>query len=305
MKKLLHMSYKPKDSFMLNDLLAPFVKEGIRFDALSVAANENSEIQIWEKIEAYDPDIVLVHHNRSMMTREFWQRLHRRCFITWWMNDERYPPASWMLTMVKYVDLWLVASIDSAEWLKEIGCDARYLIMGYTRQVDPQLERSINLCFTGQNSGERFPLSFFRRQTVCSAKRMLGPDFHVYGRGWGGIAERKKISDRVYRRAKMGLSVGHYNTRGTYSNRMLSIMGHGALCLCHRTDGLEEIFTDGEHLVYFNDIDELVMSYRYYMDHPQELADIAARGRRFVETTMRWKHKGRQILALLREKRQL
>lgn len=303
MKKLLYISNKPKDTAMLMDLSKNLEASGIAFHPLSLKANHYIQIEILEKIQAFSPDVILIHHNRMVMTRHFWSEARRFAPLVWWVNDERYPPASWMLTLSREVDLWLVASRDSAEWLQGTGDRAEYLIMGYLRQNRINTERNINLCFTGQNSGERFPLSVARRQMVRAVKAELGADFHIYGTGWGALANRGKISDRVYRRVKIGLSIGHYNTRGTFSNRMMSIMGHGALCLCHRTKGLEEVFTDGEHLVMFDDIDDLLLSYRYYLDHETERLAIAGAGRTFVEKFLTWSYKGYQIAGLLKKYR--
>lgn len=246
-------------------------------------------------------DVVMVQHNKQIKTLDFWKKVVGDKYFVWWINDERYPPEPWRLQFGAIVDLFFVASHDSVDILSDCDIGAQYLIMGYKKRPLFNYERKIYVCFTGQNSDESFPLSCFRQSLISFVKNCLKDYFKVYGAGWK-FADAVKVSPSIYHNVKIGLQVGHYNTRGTYSNRMLQIMGHGAMCLAHRSYGLDDIFKDGEHLVYFDNQEDCVEKAKYYLKNDSERLAIANSGRMFIEQNHVWEVKAKQILDCLVER---
>jgi hypothetical protein len=222
-----------------------------------------------------------------------------KCYKIWWSNDDRFPPDAWRIIFAPIFDLFIVASTNSVQVMKELGTDAEYLIMGYIKKAYENKDRNINMAFLGQNSGEIFSLSKLRRD-ICTRLYNEIEDFELFGRGWGGNIEHQ--AKNIYHRVKIGLSIGHQNNGLVYSNRMLDIMGHGAMCLCYRTSNLESIFIEGETCVYFDNYDELVEKYYYYIENDAERERIALNGREFVENNLTWKHKAEPIIKMLKDR---
>jgi len=237
-------------------------------------------------------DIVLIHHNRGLFDEISLKKFKGDAKIIWWVNDERFPPDPWRVMFKDVVDLFLVASYDSVEAMRSVGAKAEYLIMGYKAKQLPVKNRPIPLCFTGQNSNNNFPLSRFREATVKGLKSALGNDFKIYGKGWTN-SELPSISSGIYSNSLIGLQIGHYNTDATYSNRILQIMGNGALCLCHRSKGIEKIF--GSNAVYFDNTSDAIEMFNYYMNNKEALTAVAKRGFDFVTNNLTWKHKAIEL----------
>jgi len=286
---------------MLRGFEKAFIEAGCIFEYMNLSDYGLKAVTVMEHIKGIDPDIVIVHHNKQIMSRGFWAEVSKIAYLVWWINDERYPPDPWRLKFKGVIDLYLVCSIDNAIYMRNNDCDAEYLVMGFKRRPVHNYNRDINLCFTGQNCG-KFPLSGTREDIVKNTRRMIGDDFCIYGKGWHGLENKSYVSASIYHRVKIGLSIGHYNTNGTYSNRILQIMSHGAMCLCYKTKGLDEIFMDGRLLVFFNSPDEMIAKYKYYMHFEDERNEIAELGRHYVETTFTWTHKGYDIVNMLKER---
>jgi spore maturation protein CgeB len=65
------------------------------------------------------------------------------------------------------------------------------------------------------------------------------------------------------------------------NQRVFEVLGSGAFLLTNRIDaraGLEDLFTDGKHLVIYENQEHLLELIRYYLDHDEERESIAAAG---------------------------
>jgi glycosyltransferase involved in cell wall biosynthesis len=288
MKRLLYISQKNRDK-ELKDFKAELIECGVEYYSIDIETFEGNLIGY---VKTLTPTHILIHHNRGLLSNDTWETLSKISKLIWWVNDERYPIPKWIKGLVKTVDLWLVASKDTAKAITDLGGKAEYLIMGINPKQECANERDLNIVFTGQNSKNVFPLSNFRTSLIGGLKHRIKKDFHVYGNGWV-FSEAKFESSGIYSRALIGLSVGHYNTEGTYSNRVLQIMVNGALCLMHDSKGMREIF--GENVVYFTDVKDAFRKYNYLMANLNELKMIAENGRKFVENNLTWSHKAKAI----------
>jgi glycosyltransferase involved in cell wall biosynthesis len=291
MIRILYISQKDRTK-ELKHFAAEMVTNGVDFHWLFVDSCSDIE----SHVKAIKPTHILIHHNRGLLSAALWRKLAKECKLIWWVNDERYPIPEWIKGLIGVVDTWLVSSKDSQRAIQELGGKANYLIMGFNPKKKQSNERDLNLVFTGQNSGDIFPLSEFRKTVIQGLKNHIGDDFKLYGKGWVN-ADAKQIDSGIYARAKIGLSVGHFDTEGTYSNRVLQIMSNGALCLVHNRKGLSDVF--GDNVVYFEDVKDAFEKYLYYIKHESERKYIAEKGRTFVDNNLTWKHKAKDILACM------
>src|SRR5690606_35201987 len=124
----------------------------------------------------------------------------------------------------------------------------------------------------------------------------LAREFHleVYGRGWSDWAQRLppgcvggQVRPRRYRRlcatSKVVLGINQINhDRLYFSNRTFMTLACGGFHVTHYVPGLEQVFRDGEHLVWYQDFDDCVACIRRYLDAPEERRSIGEAGRKLV-----------------------
>jgi hypothetical protein len=120
-----------------------------------------------------------------------------------------------------------------------------------------------DVVFCGNYYGGAFPDTGKRLEAV-KAVQNAGLDVGVVGGGWPSgtpVSGRCGVKQQhhVYKRAKVALSVNHFNdiTR-YYSDRIFSAMAAGCATVAHHVPGIEKDFEDGRHLVVYRTSLELV-----------------------------------------------
>ena len=115
-------------------------------------------------------------------------------------------------------------------------------------------------------------------------------DLQVYGQGWEETnikAARKSVGVPEFARlctsAKVFLGIDKTNDRELYfSNRTWFALGCRGFLLTRYVKGLELIFANHEHLVWYQDQDECLELLRFYLAQDELRARIAEQGHRFV-----------------------
>src|SRR2546426_11834493 len=104
---------------------------------------------------------------------------------------------------------------------------------------------------------------------------------------WAWLVLRLRMNDnrrpcdpeemsRVYSRAK---NVFNKSDRGEINMRPFKALACGTLLVTERnTEGLEEMFQDRRHCVYYGSPSELFALVRYYLEHEEERNRIAQAG---------------------------
>ena len=75
---------------------------------------------------------------------------------------------------------------------------------------------------------------------------------------------------------------------GYWSDRLYLSLGSGAFLMYPRVPGIEKYFTDGEHLVLFDNEVDLHNKINHYLDKPEERARIARAGAEEVAKNHNW-----------------
>jgi len=228
------------------------------------------------------PDVVLIHHNRICFNKDTFAKIDVPKI--YWVNDERIPIPKSLIDISKHIDLFLMASDDSVSEMRK-HTKAEYLMMGFHPINTKPDQRTMDIVFTGQNN-TIFPLSGVRNHYVEYLKKYSG--FYAFGKGFG-----QHVTPSVYRKAKIGISLNHYDTSRTYSNRMYQIIDGGALCVCYQTKNIKEVF--GNNVLYFNTEKELKEIIDYYLNNENERAAICEKAKSFIRNTHTWKHKAIEI----------
>jgi hypothetical protein len=81
------------------------------------------------------------------------------------------------------------------------------------------------------------------------------------------------------------------------------VAGAGCAPICDRLEDLDALgFVDGETMVGWSDVDELVDVLRHHADRPDELVAVGRRAAAFVAANHTWAHRARRLEAILRER---
>ena len=110
---------------------------------------------------------------------------------------------------------------------------------------------------------------------------------------------RNEKESLVYNAAKIGISVSNFNMERYYSDRLLRIMACGTLPMSHEFKGWEKDFRDGENIVIFKDMKDLVDKCNYYLDNNLQRLRIAENAYRNVHENCTWKVRMDELNLLL------
>ena len=96
-------------------------------------------------------------------------------------------------------------------------------------------------------------------------------------------------SHKKYNDSYIGIAQDNFNIDGYFSHRYLGIMAN-TLCLGRRFKGAERFFKDGENIVFWDTVDELLEKCDYYINHPSERLRIAKNGQELVKNNYLYSH---------------
>lgn len=123
-------------------------------------------------------------------------------------------------------------------------------------------------------------------------------DVRVYGKNWDQFGIRASLKN-VYPRgyslvcggAKIVLGADITNsTDGCWSNRLWLTLGCGGFLLTNYVPGMEEFFTNQEHLVWYRSEEECVDLVKEFLNKPKERERIADQGYRYVHEHQTFHH---------------
>jgi hypothetical protein len=119
--------------------------------------------------------------------------------------------------------------------------------------------------------GGTHPYFHAQRVMLFDFLKKKGVDLHI---------DAKALQDMslIFSRSKIVLNK---TMADDLNQRVFEVLGSGAFLLTNRIDaraGLEDLFTDGKHLVIYENQEHLLELIRYYLDHDEERESIAAAG---------------------------
>jgi len=116
-------------------------------------------------------------------------------------------------------------------------------------------------------------------------------DLKVFGNGWNntgldhGDAAYGKDFSKTCGSAKICLSIidpRWEQLEGYFSNRLINTLATGSFCIQRYTPGLERVFINGKHLVWYSTKEELFELVEYYLYNEEEREWIATEGQKEV-----------------------
>lgn len=129
----------------------------------------------------------------------------------------------------------------------------------------------------------------------------------VWGRGWDASEALRPYFDprpvhgmkktRIYNATRINVNLQSvaYQMDGV-TCRPFEVAACGGFCLSDERRDLGRFFRVGDEIVSFRDADDLRAKIRYYLAHPDEAEQVAARGRARVLGEHTYDHRARQVV---------
>jgi spore maturation protein CgeB len=177
-----------------------------------------------------------------------------------------------------------------------------FLQIGYDPEIYNPFGKSVNIAdiVYMANMSSQFPLSGYRNDIVKELKKTYGDRFKCFGTGRedGNYMGNQEGEANVYRGAKIGINLSHYNYERYTSDRMFRMLGCGLLVLSHNYNGIDKDFTSGRHLIVWNDIHELKSQINFFLEHSVSAAVIGTDGYDLAIQNFTFAHMAKNIISL-------
>jgi spore maturation protein CgeB len=170
-------------------------------------------------------------------------------------------------------------------------------------------ERDIDIIYVGGWWRQKMDI-------LCAVRRVFGRRFRMYGNfrwkhnlyvyvrgGFSNWVRPVSHQERVnlYQRAKIGINI-HWNEYGLGNQRLYHLPANGVMQISDCADHhLDRVFTPGEEVLAYRNVDELVDTIRYYLDHEGKRRDIALQGYRRTMREYRFATVTRKAGRLIKE----
>lgn len=207
---------------------------------------------------------------------------------------ERHCQSQNFLDGFKYYDYFITTKSYTVETLKKLGCNN---IIFVNNAYEPRFHKEYNL--TQQDKirlGGRIGFIGAWEKDRCESILYLakrGLPVRVWGGGkWKKykglypnlVIEGKGLFSEDYNKALSAFDISlcflrkkNYDLQTT---RTMEIPACGSLLMAERTEEHLQLFEENKEAVYFSDNEELYRKCKYYLDHENERAQIAAEGHR-------------------------
>lgn len=226
-----------------------------------------------------------------------------RTYVIHFYGDFRWDPQSWVVDIGRYADCTLFNYTDDRILDKYRAAGVRHIGGWWNAGTDPgvfyprKVAQNHEVAFMGRNIYLSLD-GYAKRRELLEGAIEKGFDVHIYGKGWkhlsklghlhafvaeGGFAEACSA-------AKITLGINGVNNVRMYASwrRTMNSMGSGAFHLTHYIPGLETIFENRKHLVWFDTVPEALELIGHYLSHENEREAIAKAGRQEVLGKHTW-----------------
>ncbi len=240
------------------------------------------------------------------------------CIIHFY-GDFRWEPQDWVVDIGKYTDRTLLYHKEASliEKYKKLGVkNIGFWWVG----TDPDVfyprggDKIYDVVFMASNP-DSLEGCKLRRELVAAITKE-GIELHIFGSGWEHLTDVPNVHlhpfvaeeefAQVCSQAKISLSTGGLganNDAYMYNSwrRPLNSMACGAFHLTRYFPGLEEVFENGKHLVWFESISQAIELIERYLAGDDEREQIARTGRQEVISHHTWDHRIAQMFEYMKE----
>ena len=239
--------------------------------------------------ENYLPDIVYISFAR-VMDEETITSVRKAVPNAFFVGGDGDPWPKLQANRIQIAkELDLLIATNDGSFLQDYRDDGVSFCAFVPNVCDPDIDHryevgpewKTNILWTGKTGHKACKEESFREQLVNQLDKM--PNSSLYG-----CLGRPKIEGIKYlyaiSGARIGVNANAVNTVRLYhSDRITNYLAGGTFVLAKRVPDTELLFKDGQHLRYFDEIDEFVELANWYLTHEDERKKIADAG-------MNWTH---------------
>jgi len=287
-----------------------------RLAAATVGAATMNKILIAAAAE-FAPDLIFLGKCESVAgaTIARIRKLLPSCAVFHLFGDGRDTPPPFVGDIGRQVDATFVQCADQAYFDRYLaaGCNRMETwIGGYNPEVihpveEAQIYEAVFMGSLAGATGKQAEIKIECRREMLRLLVSAGIQVDVFG--GPPVVKGATYHRRVYgkdfsaacSKAKLALA---YDTHFRYLYhswpRLIRTLGSGTLLLVRRFPGLDTLFENKKHLVWFESLDELLPLARYYLAHQDEAAAIGKAGLELVRGKYTFDHKVTQVLELMR-----
>jgi len=233
-------------------------------------------------------------------------------------GDFRWEPQPWVVDIGKYADCTLFYHKETAliKQYEELGVrNTGFWWYG----TDPDIfyprkqDKIYDITLMGNNYsavewGECNP-----RLELVNAIVEKGFNLHIFGNGWEYLSHSPNVHIHPFvdmekfaeacSAAKITLGIIALNNIRMLASwrRPFNSMASGAFHLIHYVPGMEEVFENRKHLVWFDTVPEAIQLIEYYLAHDEERERIAEAGRQEVLAHHIWDIRIAEILRIYQQ----
>jgi spore maturation protein CgeB len=199
------------------------------------------------------------------------------------------------------IELLNKAGIKGAQWLP-MACDPEYHYPVGLSSAEKE-QYGCDVAFVGSNYPERANLF----ENLCDF------NFTIWGPGWDNLSPDSPLRRcvrgthttpeewlKIYSVSKIVLATHYHDPQGRFpvyqaSPRVFEALACGSFVLCDDQRDVFSLFQDGEDLVKFVDIPDLIEKISHYLKHPEARAEIAVRGKQNVVENHTYVHRIKKL----------
>lgn len=252
----------------------------------------------------YKPTLTWIQIQDRGINKEAIEALKRNnSFVIQWSGDMRNRTPDCYFEYCKMgVDLTCFSNITDVNNVNNCGYNSCFLQIGYDENIYNTtgiVDKQAPIIFMG-NSFSQFPLSGLRKDMVRELKRVYGDNFKAFG---SGMPDGSKMGDQqgeaaIYRGAKIGINLSHFDSDRYTSDRLFRMIGCGVCVLSHNYKGIEKSFMHGHDLVIWNDINDLKRLINELLIDENTRKKVAAKGHELAVNNFTFEKMGENILSL-------
>ena len=305
MKKILHIGCN-----VGSESMPKYFREQCDYQEIKLDGNLKANLQAIN----YVPDIVFLQiqsdtidnkNTCEFIGQEIRALKDKGSFVINWTGDKRNGVPRWMIDFHNYVNVTGFSNEeDMAEGVR-YGMKTIFLQQGIDTNIFTPIGDKIQspeIVFLANNYGNQFPLSRFRRDCANSLKATFGNRFGLYGNGWthsdGNFNHSQYEEAKLYRGAKIAISISHYDSDRYFSDRLGRSLACGAFVISHRFKGIDKDFEVGKHLDAFDTSNELIEKCKNWLMDTSKRQSIAINGKELAHKEFSYQNIVTQILEL-------
>jgi spore maturation protein CgeB len=260
-------------------------------------------------VNRFAPDFVFIH--AQDVSQPVFAGLAGR-FLTVMFTPDCWPSpiAPEQLGLAARVDLLCTVARGQLAEFEHAGVKrAAYLAEAH----DPELHYPVEAAEPAFRSEVAFIGKYGRDSHLHATRGALIPavaarfDLKLYGSGWhelGLPAARGEVFPQQYREICRGAGIvlgcdWRNDVEWYFSNRTWFTLGSRGFLLTNYAPGLEDIFENHRHLVWYRSVDECLELIEHYRARPGERARIAADGHAFALAHRTYDHFARDLVDLV------